>query len=107
MIDCQVTISTESEFTSGHDKFMTKKAEASTKHRDFVVQALKLVVEPAIGEHFDGTPLDIPKRTKNPHAIALARLGAKKGGHARAARLSAKRRSEIAKKAAAARWNKQ
>jgi hypothetical protein len=44
--------------------------------------------------------------TKNPAAVALGRLGGKKGGLARAAKLSKKRRSEIAKKAAAARWKK-
>lgn len=37
-------------------------------------------------------------------AAALGRLGGIKGGPARAKALSAKRRSEIAKKAAAARW---
>jgi hypothetical protein len=41
---------------------------------------------------------------KNPAAVALGRLGGKKGGPARAASLSAKNRREIAKKAAAARW---
>ena len=42
--------------------------------------------------------------TRNPHAVALGSLGGKKGGPARAKKLSAKKRSEIAKKAAAARW---
>lgn len=37
-------------------------------------------------------------------AQILGRAGGKKGGKARAAALSPKRRSEIAKKAAAARW---
>lgn len=41
---------------------------------------------------------------KNPAAVALGRLGGKKGGPARAKKLSAKRRKEIAKKAAEARW---
>jgi hypothetical protein len=45
---------------------------------------------------------------KNPHAVALGRLGGLKGGpaggRARAAALSAKRRREIAWLAAAARW---
>ncbi len=41
---------------------------------------------------------------KNPAAVALGRLGGKKGGKARAAKLSKKRRSEIARKAAQARW---
>ena len=43
---------------------------------------------------------------KNPAAVALGRLGGLKGGKARAAKLSKKRRSEIAKKAAQARWGK-
>ncbi|NQU58462.1 MAG: hypothetical protein HQ513_14610 [Rhodospirillales bacterium] len=43
---------------------------------------------------------------KNPHAVALGRLGGKKGGKARAAKLSPKRRTEIAKKAAQARYSK-
>jgi hypothetical protein len=42
---------------------------------------------------------------KNPHAVALGRLGGKKGGLARASRLSAARRREISKHAAAARWD--
>ena len=40
----------------------------------------------------------------NPHAAALGRLGGLKGGPARAAALSAKRRRAIAKGAAKARW---
>lgn len=43
---------------------------------------------------------------KNPLAVALGRLGGLKGGHARAAGMTAKQRSESAKKAAAARWHK-
>jgi hypothetical protein len=39
---------------------------------------------------------------KNPHAVALGRLGGLKGGPARAKALSARRRSAIAKKASAA-----
>ena len=42
----------------------------------------------------------------NPHAAALGRLGGLKGGPARAAALSARRRREIAKAAARARWRK-
>ncbi len=41
---------------------------------------------------------------KNPAAVALGRLGGRKGGKARAATLSARRRREIAQKAAEARW---
>jgi hypothetical protein len=41
---------------------------------------------------------------KNPAAVALGKLGGTKGGKARAQKLSAKRRKEIAQKAAAKRW---
>src|SRR2546427_11751582 len=50
------------------------------------------------------TPL--PKRKKNPAAVTLGRLGASKGGKTRAQNLSPKKRSQIAKKAASARWKK-
>jgi hypothetical protein len=43
---------------------------------------------------------------KNPAAVALGRLGGLKGGKARADKLSASKRAEIAKKAAQARWKK-
>lgn len=52
-------------------------------------------------EKFDPDATD-----KNPHAVALGRLGGLKGGVARAAKLSPKKRSEIAAKAARARWKK-
>ena len=44
--------------------------------------------------------------TRNPAAVALAQLGASKGGLARAAALSPAKRRAIAKKAVAARWGK-
>lgn len=43
---------------------------------------------------------------KNPYASSLGRLGGLKGGPARAAKLSAKQRRDIASKAARARWAK-
>lgn len=48
-----------------------------------------------------------PQFEKNPAAVALGRLGGLKGGKARAEKLSAKKRKEIAKKAAKARWEKE
>lgn len=45
-----------------------------------------------------------PVEQKNPAAVALGRLGGLKGGRARAEKLSAKRRQQIARKAAQARW---
>lgn len=42
---------------------------------------------------------------KSPAAVALGRLGALEGGKARARKLTAEQRSEIANKAARARWD--
>ncbi len=52
------------------------------------------------------TPAPKDDSGKNPAAVALGRLGGLKGGAARAASLSARKRSQIAAKAAAARWGK-
>jgi hypothetical protein len=73
----------------------------SSKDHDFTRSALR-AVEQAIGEQWDGSPL--PKSEKNPAAVALGKLGGAKGGAARAAALSPRKRSAIAKKAALARW---
>jgi len=77
----------------------------SSKEHDFAITALR-VVEQAIGEHMDGTPLEDPNAGKNPNAVALGKLGGVKGGNARAAKLSAAKRKAIAKNAAKARWAK-
>jgi len=73
------------------------------KDHDFTTVA-RHVVEHAIGEKLDGSPLDDPNAGKNPAAVALGKLGGSKGGVARAAALSPRKRKQIAKKAAAARW---
>jgi hypothetical protein len=46
------------------------------------------------------------KKTKNPHAVALGRLGGLKGGKARISKLTPKERTELARKAVQARWAK-
>lgn len=74
---------------------------SSKKSRDTNVLASQ-IVEEATGE-------SIPKpedASKNPAAVALGRLGGLKGGKARAEKLTTEERSEIAKKAAQARWGK-
>lgn len=76
------------------------------KDHDFVTVA-RSVVEKAIGEKLDGSPLPDPHAGKNPAAVALGKLGGSKGGKARAAALSARKRKAIAKKAALARWKKE
>ena len=66
----------------------------------------KSVMENIIGEKWDRIPEQPPEREKNLHAVAMSKLGASKGGKARAASLTPKQRSKIAKKAAKARWKK-
>jgi hypothetical protein len=62
-------------------------------------------VSQAIGEDlFTGAPLPDPNEGKDPKAIARGRKGGEIGGKARAKKLTAKKRSEIAKKAAKSRW---
>lgn len=61
-------------------------------------QLAKLITDLATGEASE------PESTKNPHAVALGRLGGLKGGKARAEKLTAKKRKAIAKKAAKKRW---
>lgn len=46
------------------------------------------------------------KKRKDPAAVKLGRRGGKKGGPARAAKLSKERKVEIARQAALARWAK-
>jgi hypothetical protein len=43
-------------------------------------------------------------KKKNPHAVALGKMGGSKGGKVRASKLSPERRREIARKAVLARW---
>lgn len=71
------------------------------------MQVARRVVEDAIGEKLDGSPLPEPEPdTRNPAAVALSKLGASKGGKARAKALPKARRVEIARKAAAKRWKR-
>ncbi|MFA4826605.1 MAG: hypothetical protein WC593_15760 [Methanoregula sp.] len=68
--------------------------------RDLNVLAKKIVEIATEGE-----PTEEPSE-KNPHAVALGKLGGKKGGKARADKLTPEQRKEIAQLAARARWKK-
>lgn len=59
-----------------------------------------------IGDISTGHVVDKVEDGKNPAAVALGRLGGKKGGKARSKALSPEKRSEIAKKAAKSRWKR-
>jgi hypothetical protein len=67
---------------------------------DALSSALRVVEQAIGGKLAGGEPI------KNPHAQALSKLGASKGGKARAKALTEQRRQQIARGAAAARWGK-
>lgn len=79
----------------------------SKKHPKRPRDANKLafqIVQESVGED-EPTPKD--NDVKDPAAVALGRKGGLKGGKARAMVLSAQQRSDIARKAAQTRWNKE
>ena len=88
---------------SWHNRTMPTRASTPKRPRDPNLLA-RSVVEDLIGEKMDGSPL--PVDTRNQAALALSKLGASKGGKARAESLSATKRKAIARKAAKARWIK-
>ena len=65
-------------------------------------QLAKRILDESIGDE----PKTEPPPAKNQAAVELGKLGGKKGGAARAAKLTPEQRSEIAKKAASKRWEK-
>ncbi|MGD0946887.1 MAG: hypothetical protein ABSA52_05610 [Candidatus Binatia bacterium] len=77
------------------------------KEEDEVVSALH-AVEHLIGGKLTTGSIRSPgmeAALRNPRAVELGTLGASKGGKARAAKLSKKRRAQIAKIAARVRWS--
>ena len=50
------------------------------------------------------SPVGEQPRRKNPHAVALSKLGASKGGLARAAKMTPRQRRLAARKAVQVRW---
>ena len=80
---------------------MPKRSSKKKNIRDVNVLAARIV------EESTGEPTPKPEDSeKNPAAVALGRLGGKKGGKARADSLTPERRKEIARKAAQARWKR-
>ena len=65
-------------------------------------QLAKRIVDEATGE----AEKTLPPPEKNQAAVELGRLGGKKGGNARAIKLTPEKRREIAQNAAKARWLK-
>jgi hypothetical protein len=81
---------------------MPSRASKRKRPRDTNQLAHQIVLE-ATGQL---PPEPAEPDTRNPAAVALSKLGASKGGKARADALSAAKRKSIAKKAALARWKK-
>lgn len=73
----------------------------SSTGRPDLNQLAKRIVDEATGE---APKTVLPE--KNPAAVTLGRLGGKKGGKARAEKLTPEQRAEIARAAAQARWKK-
>jgi hypothetical protein len=89
---------------------MPKRSSKKSKPTD-ISQLARTIVEEATGESLTDPPSPKEPRQetthkKNPAAVALGKLGGKKGGPARAKKLSPEQRKAIAEKAARARWDK-
>jgi hypothetical protein len=84
----EITIAESRALTEKTRKFVVKSHDFTTIARN--------VVEQAIGERLNGSPLPEKDAGKNPAAVALGRLGGMKGGKARAEALSPRRRRQIA-----------
>ena len=83
---------------------MPKRASKKKRLPDPNVLAFRIVQKATEEPRAEKPAGSLSEPEKNPHAVALGRLGGAKGGLARAAKLSKKKRSQIAKKAAVARW---
>lgn len=82
-------------------------AKRKKKEHDFAVTAFHVVQE-ATGQVEPESEEIEPEliEGKNPHAVALGRLGGIKGGKARFQKLTPEQRREIARTAAKARWSR-
>lgn len=79
----------------------------SSKPRD-VNSLARSIVDEATGEKVPLVPEKepTPDSDKDPAAVALGRRGGRKGGKARAEKMTPEQRSEAARRAAQARWKK-
>ena len=73
---------------------------AKRKSEDFNQAAFRVIRESTS----EPTPITAVKKRKNPAAVALGRLGGKKGAKGRMEKMTPERRREIASNAARERW---
>src|ERR1700726_1207190 len=83
----------------------TMTAKRLKRPRD-PVQLGKLIGDILTGQVEDRAPSPPEDPNKDQAAVALGRKGGLKGGRARAAKMTAEMRAEIARKAAKARWGR-
>jgi len=82
------------------------KRRKRKRDHDFSVTAFRVVQEATEERQPESEQEETLLEGKNPHAVALGRLGGKKGGKARMQKLTPEQRKEIARKAAQVRWKK-
>jgi hypothetical protein len=85
---------------------MAKKSRKRKREHDFAVTAFRVVQEATreVEPELEEVEPELVEG-KNPHAVALGRLGGLKGGKARFQKLTPEQRKEIARKAAQIRWS--
>lgn len=74
------------------------------RSRHYYTQALQYVKRQTLAFPEPVEYIGLVAKQKNPHAVALGRIGGKKSGPARMVKLTPERRREIARKAVLARW---
>lgn len=77
------------------------------KHKDANETAIQIVRKATGDESYPAKPIEPSADQISAVMAALGRRGGPKGGAARAAKLSPRKRKSIARKAAAARWRKE
>ena len=83
-----------------------RSSKRKKRDHDASVTAFRVVQEATEEPEEADSPPEITPEERHAAAVALGRLGGRKGGKARAAKLTPEQRSAIAKKAAQARWSK-
>jgi hypothetical protein len=83
---------------------MADKSDKAKRPRD-ANQLAKLIIDIATGEREDRRPTP-EEQGKDLAAVSLGRRGGRKGGKARADKLTSDERSAIASKAAKSRWDR-
>lgn len=83
-----------------------RSSKRHKKDHDFAVNAFRVVQEATKEAEEAPAEPELSPEERHAAAVALGKLGGKKGGPARAAKLTQEQRRAIAQKAAQARWAK-